>query len=215
MFGSLSTTVVVVALSACSTPTVTNTTLALAATAIAGHSPSTQIQQVYYLGVFDPRDQLPPTIYRVRVRGQASVLASTRFASGWVRAELVDSLSGMIEIPASRGAASAADGSVVIRGTTIDRIDSSPFSNRRMVMFGPEGFREAPRDHRLVIAMGSSPEKFFAAVDEALGVVARVTQDSRSGPDIERALWQDMAYVREARLRTDLALTKEIGRAHV
>jgi hypothetical protein len=190
----------------CSTPRVTNTSVAITAAAVAGHIPSTQIQQVYYLGVFDPRDQLPPTIYRVRVRGQASVLASTRFASGWVRAELVDSLSGAVELPGERKAAGTAEAGGAGTGALVERIDMSPYSERRLILFGPEGFREAPRNHRLVIAMGSSPEAFFREVDEALGVVARVTQDSRSGPVIEKALWEDLSHVREVRTRLQATL---------
>lgn len=186
-------------LAACSTPSVTNTTAGILGITGLGHFPSTQIEQIYYLGVFDPRDQLPPTIYRVRVRGQASALSQTRFASGWVRSELVDSLSGSVQLPADRGAG------VAVGGAKVDRIDSGPFANRRLVLFGPEGFREAPRDHRLVIAMGSSPEKFFAAVDQALGVVARVTQDPHNGGDFERALWQDLAQLRELKLKLESA----------
>lgn len=37
-------------------------------TVLAGLSPSNEIDQVYYLGVFDPQEQIPPTVYRVRVR---------------------------------------------------------------------------------------------------------------------------------------------------
>jgi hypothetical protein len=186
------------ALSACATPSVTNTTTALAGIVVAGHTPTTQIEQVYYLGVFDPRDQLPPTIYRVRVKGQASMLSATRFASGWVRAELIDSLSGTVQLPTD-----PKGGGATVSGSSVERIDPSPFSQRRLVLFGPEGFREAPRDHRLVIAMGASPEKFFTAVDQALGVVARVTQNAGDGGELERALWQDLAQLRESRLRLE------------
>ena len=38
-------------------------------------------------------EQVPPSVYRVRVKGQASFLSATKFASGWVPADLVDSLS--------------------------------------------------------------------------------------------------------------------------
>ncbi len=39
---------------------------------------------------------------------------------------------------------------------------------RRLMQFGPEGFREVPKDHRLVIMMGANPEDFFKAMDMAL-----------------------------------------------
>jgi hypothetical protein len=53
--------------------------------------------------------------------------------------------------------------------------------------------------------MGSSPEKFFSAVDEALGVVAQVTQGG-SGPEIEKALWSDLSKTRLLRQRVDLVV---------
>jgi hypothetical protein len=67
-------------------------------------------------------------------------------------------------------------------------------------MFGPEGFREAPAGHRLVIAMGSSPEKFFQAIDETLGHVASVTQ-GQGGADLERTLFRELVRVRNERER--------------
>ena len=77
-------------------------------------------------------------------------------------------------------------------------------TGRRLVMFGPEGFREAPKDHRLVVVMGSNPDAFFSAVDEALGVVASVTQGTSAGPSIEKALWADLARVRQHSQRIDI-----------
>jgi hypothetical protein len=38
-----------------------------------------------------------------------------------------------------------------------------------MIQFGPEGFREVPSEHRLVIVMGANPSAFFQAVDKTLG----------------------------------------------
>lgn len=186
----------------CATPAATNTGLAIGSTSVLGSSPSTNIVQTYYLGVFDPREQLPPTIYRVRVQGQSSALNWTKFASGWIRSDLVDSLSSQVE----------ADRVGVRVGGNGDNqkveLDKGQL-NRRLVMFGPEGFREAPKDHRLVVVMGSNPEGFFGAVDRALGVVASVTQPSQTGPDVVRAVWSDMARLREQRraLQTLVDLT--------
>jgi hypothetical protein len=177
----------------CSTVSDRNTTAAVA-TIVAAHTPTTSVSQVYYLGVFDPHDQLPPTIYRVRVQGQASALNFTKFASGWVRAELIDSLSSRID----------SDGKV--SASAADALEKGALGQRRLVMFGPEGFREAPRDHRLVIVMGSSPQKFFSAVDSALGLVASVTQGQGDGPAIEKALWEDMGRIRVLRQEVDLVL---------
>jgi hypothetical protein len=70
--------------SGCSLDPATRNSLAGVGVAVAGVTPSTNLEQVYYLGVFDPQEQIPPTLYRVRVRGQASALNFTRYASGWV-----------------------------------------------------------------------------------------------------------------------------------
>ena len=48
------------------------------------------------------------------------------------------------------------------------------------MLFGPEGFREAPKDHRLVIVMGSSPDAFFNAMDNSLGAVNDAIIDSQN-----------------------------------
>lgn len=175
-------------LAGCATALQTNS-LAAATVSVLGVSPSTNIGQTYYLGVFDPHEQLPPTIYRLRVQGQASVLSGTRFASGWVRADLVDSLSGRIEIGKN--------------GVTEDNKSQERYEdnknalNRRLIMFGPEGFREAPKNHRLVIVMGSSPDAFFGSVDRALGVVAEATQGVSSSGDLGTAMWPELSHLRE------------------
>lgn len=131
-------------------------------TIIGGRTPSTEIEQTYYLGVFDPGEQVPPSIYRVRVHGQASALSATKFSSGWVRADLLDSLNTHIGKDPSSGRLSITKSS--------DAPDTFS-TGRRLMLFGPEGFREAPKDHRLVIVMGSSPDSFFKAMDSSLGAV--------------------------------------------
>ena len=162
---------------------------------ILGVTPSSNLEQIYYLGVFDPQDQLPPTMYRVRVRGQGSALNSTRYASGWVRAELIDSLSTVAKFDSK-------DSDSGVSVTRAGSDTTAHLTGRRLVMFGPEGFREAPKDHRLVVVMGSSPEKFFGAVDEALGVVAAATQGN-SGADLERGLFREVLRLRTERERLD------------
>lgn len=143
---------------------------AVALTAMLSQSPSTEIEQVYYLGVFDPLEQVPPTIYRVRVRGQASAISRTNFASGWVRSEFIDSLGTNVVFGADTGKLGTSSDDKLALPTGIA-------SGRRMVMFGPEGFREAPRDHRLVVVMGSSPQQYFEAIDQALGEFAEASLD--------------------------------------
>lgn len=168
-----------------------------------GHTPTTNIGQTYYLGVFDPREQLPPTIYRIRVQGQASALSTTAFASGWIRADLVDSLSGQISLDKTQVKTSED-----VANKVPPEADRGAL-NRRLIMFGPEGFREAPRDHRLVVVMGSNPDAFFNSVDRALGVVASVTQPQTTEPNVPREIWADTARMREERraMQTMLDLT--------
>ena len=146
----------------CSSTGDTVAAVAGGATALGGYSPTNEIEQIYYLGVFDPMEQIPQAVYRVRVRGQASFLSRTKFASGWVPAAVVDSLGGKITFDTQTGDATT-EGGEVIPGLG---------SGRRMVVFGPEGFRESPRDHRLVLVMGASPEDFFQGIDSALGVLS-------------------------------------------
>lgn len=180
----------------CSSDPATRNALAGVGVVVAGVLPSTNLEQVYYLGVFDPQDQIPPTLYRVRVRGQASALNFTRYASGWVHADLIDSLSTSVKFTSKE-----LDAGVDVKKASAEEYKAFT-PGRRLVMFGPEGFREAPPNHRLVIAMGSSPEKFFNAVDQALGNVAAVTQGS-SGPDLQRGLFKELLRLKSERERLE------------
>ena len=42
----------------------------LGLTLVGAVTPSHEIQQIYYLGAFDPQGQVPPTVYRIRVHGK-------------------------------------------------------------------------------------------------------------------------------------------------
>jgi hypothetical protein len=178
----------------CSLNPATRNTLAGAGVLGLGMTPSANLEQVYYLGVFDPQEQHAPTLYRVRVRGQASALNASRFASGWVHADLIDSLS-----TAAKFSSRDPDAALQVMPATGEDYKSFA-TGRRLVMFGPEGFREAPANHRLVIALGSSPDKFFSAVDQALGNVAAATQ-GLSGPALERDLFREILRLKNERDR--------------
>lgn len=136
------------------------------ATIYGSRAPGTEIEQIYYLGTFDPQNQMKPEMYRVRVHGQASAISGVKFGSGWAPAALVDSLNSSFKFDKNAS-------TVTSEGNTLT--DSLGYG-RKQVLFGPEGFREAPRNHRLVIVMGSSPEDFFAAVDTVLGTVSNSEQ---------------------------------------
>src|SRR5579872_7109720 len=132
--------------------------------ALGAQAPTTEIQQTYYLGVFDPHEQLPPQVYRVRVHGQASFLGITKFASGWLPASMVDSLGTRVSFQDNGQDVS------ITKGESDANVSLT--SGRRLMLFGPQGFREAPANQRLVIVMGIDPSQVFTGIDTALGKVA-------------------------------------------
>ncbi len=145
---------------------------AVAVTAAGGRTPNNEMQQIYYLGVFDPLEQIPPTVYRVRVHGQSSIYSTTKFASGWVHADLVDSLGTRLNYAGENNE---------LAFSQVEKLPQSRLqTGRRLVMFGPEGFREAPKDHRLVVVMGSNPNKFFEAMDQSIGVISQALNEKRN-----------------------------------
>src|SRR4051794_18904725 len=75
--------------------------VAVPVTALLAVTPTNEIEQIYYLGVFDPQEQVPSTIYRIRVHGQSSALSNMRFGSGWVKAALIDSLNTSVHFDGS------------------------------------------------------------------------------------------------------------------
>ncbi len=153
----------------CATPA-QSTLLGLGiAAAVGTQAPGQEIEQIYYLGVFDPREQIPEAVYRIRVHGQASAISFVSFASGWVPAKFVDSLTSSIGINPTTHQPEITAGS--------DTTTSELQTGRRLVLFGPEGFREAPKDQRLVIVMGSNADEFFKAIDMTLGATANVTHE--------------------------------------
>jgi hypothetical protein len=154
--------------------------VALIGTTIAGaRSPSHELEQVYYLGVFDPDDQLPPSLYRLTVRGQASFISAVKFASGWLPAHLVDSLETRIQFKE--------------KGTELEFTSSDPARKasltpgRRLMLFGPEGFREAPSDYRLVVVMGSNADEYFQAVEQVMGAMAAAKREEAMTPEGRQA----------------------------
>lgn len=159
-------------------------------TLFGARAPTHEIQQTYYLGVFDPQSQLEPTVYRVRLHGQSSFINQTKFASGWLPSAAVDTLGTTITWDDEAG-------TTKIEG--VDQRDSSVAgfqTGRRMVVFGPEGFREAPANYRLVVAMGTSPEAYFRLANEALAEVASVTQTPSKDAGASR-FKDDLLAVRE------------------
>lgn len=170
-------------------------------TVVGARSPSHEIEQVYYLGVFDPDDQVPPSLYRLTVRGQASFISAVQFASGWVPAHLVDSLETRIQFK---------EKSTELEFTTGDPSRQAKLTpGRRLMLFGPEGFREAPANHRLVIVMGSNADTYFESIEKVLGAVAAakreqaLSPEERQGDVIKRLLELSEEQGRIQRLKAD------------
>lgn len=168
-------------------------------TAFLAHSPNNEIEQIYYLGVFDPQEQVPPTVYRVRVHGQASAFNFTRFASGWIPADVIDSLGTRINFEKDEEAPKIDD---------TKKINKALPTGRKLVLFGPEGFRQAPKEHRLVIVMGSSPEKFFKAIDMSLGIIPEVKEQQHNAK-LRQEMFEALLQLSNERQRLD-ELAKDV-----
>ena len=158
-----------------------------AATAVGAYSPANEIDQMYYLGEVDPQGQMPPAFYRIRVKGQASFISGTKFASGWVPAALIDSLGSKLSIDQNTG---------TVSGTAaVKELHSVMTPTRTSLLFGPEGVREAPKDHRLVVVMGTSPEKFFKAIDSVLGDLSSA-QAEKTNNELNKELLKALSDLR-------------------
>jgi hypothetical protein len=182
-----------VALSGCGALTIAQRNQVAGAIGAVGASmtPNADLEQTYYLGSFDPQGQVPPAVYRIRVRGQSSLLSTVRFASSWVPAEIVDALTGAIDINPKDGRLDVKNDGAGVTGIA---------NGRGMVTFGPEGFREAPRNHRLVIVMGTSPESVDQAFSSALGTVAKV-RAGESTVTFDKGVVELLASLGSERLR--------------
>jgi hypothetical protein len=152
---------------------------------------SNRLEQIYYLGTFDPDERVPPTFFRVRVRGQASILSRMKFGSGWVPAGITDSLTEPMP-----GATSPS----MLAASPLQR----PFG-ASLLQYGPEGFRTVPDTHRLVVVMGGDPSAFFNMVD---GFTASITQKSPASAR-QKAIKERMDAVDEETKSLD-ALKKEL-----
>lgn len=180
------------ALTGCNTIEGKVTVGAIGAMVGGGRTPSSDIEETCYFGVFDPMEQVPPTVLRVRIRGQASAMSFAKYASGWVPAAVIDSLGTHVEFDDDTAHISITKG------------DASAVANlqtgRRLIVFGPEGFREVPRDHRFVVVMGSNPNKFFEAIDDSVGIAAKASASQRN-EGISKLLFTALAQTKKERAR--------------
>ncbi len=122
------------------------------------------------------------------MHGQSSLISFGRFASGWVPAEFADALGTSISFNKDSGK---------VELDKTEGLKTSATKGRRLIVFGPEGFRESPGNHRLVIAMGSSPETYFDAINEALGAIATATQGGTGDATLQRDLFEALELISE------------------
>lgn len=201
--GMLSTLLLLCLCSGCSSSSETTTLVGAIAggTALGAQSPAHEIEQIYYLGVLDPMEQTPSAIFRLTVRGQASLISFTRFASGWAPARLVDSLNTNL---------SFSEQGVVTSSKEEQSSLSQIKTGRRLILFGPEGYREVPRNHRLVLVMSSNPEKYFNALGETLGTIADV-QVKKLDAEFHREVLRSLKKVRDEQKQIQ-ALKEDVER---
>ncbi|MGQ0509577.1 MAG: hypothetical protein ACT4P9_03105 [Betaproteobacteria bacterium] len=184
-------------LEGCSSPGRTNN--ATLGAVVSVFTPAAEIEQIYYLGVIDPIEQLPEAIYRVRVRGQASAISNVTFGSKWVPAWAVDALT-------AKAGNEVGDKNFSTTAYCQNPQNLSacvPPVGRGLVQFGPERFRNTPTDQRLVIVMGADPSKFFDAIDQTLGTIAEVKQDNDNA-DLRKHLTASLLKLKDSQgnLRT-------------
>ena len=190
-FGVVAASVIGAGLSGCAQPA-GNIALVTSTSVLGGQAPGQEIEQVYYLGIFDPQEQVPESVYRLTVRGQGSAIGLMRFASGWVPANLVDTLNTSFDFNKDTG-------NIQIQNKQ-DAPEQGIPTGRRLMLFGPEGFRPAPKDHRLVIVMGASPESFFNAVGSSLEAINKVSLENRNS-SASRLLTGEMLRLQNERER--------------
>jgi hypothetical protein len=190
-----------VGLTGCATIEGTVALVAAVATPVLARVPGSEIEQTYYLGAFDDEDQLAPTVYRVTVRGQASVVSGVGFGSGWVPADIIDSLTTSV------GSDVEGRSVHVEQGPAATEVKDELTIGRGLVVFGPEGFRPAPRKHRLVIVMGASPQDFFRAMDELVGM-ASATRAGRLHEGVYVATLEQLNQVKDERRLLDKIATQ-------
>lgn len=135
-------------------------TLGILAAAFLASCTKQTFHQVYYLGVYDPNEEVTQQLYRVTIRGDTAWYSTVKYASGWAPAEAVDALTGTL---------TQDQAGVRIAGEGRD-VRLPP--GRSLVLYGPEGFRIVPQDHRLVLVMSSDPSEFFKQVQLIAGARA-------------------------------------------
>lgn len=150
---------------------------------ILGACVSQDFRQVYYLGVYDPNEDVTQQLYRVSIQGDTAWYSTVKYASGWAPAEAVDALTGTL----------TQDQAGVRLGGEGRDVRLPP--GRSLMLYGPEGFRIVPQDHRLVLVMSSDPSEFFKQVQLIAG--AKVEADLSGEREVLLELLQEESLVNQ------------------
>ncbi len=150
---------------------------------ILGACVSQDFRQVYYLGVYDPNEDVTQQLYRVSIQGDTAWYSTVKYASGWAPAEAVDALTGTL---------TQDQAGVRLSGEGRD-VRLPP--GRSLMLYGPEGFRIVPQDHRLVLVMSSDPSEFFKQVQLIAG--AKVEADLSGEREVLLELLQEESLVNQ------------------
>lgn len=231
-------------LSSCATPGQTAGAVAggiLGVTTVGAYKVGPEIQQVYYLGMYDSTGTLPTQMYRVTVHGQSSFISGATFASGWVPAALVDTLECHISpglttdkeaqqqstpllcsprnksIPPSQDAKPSQPQTKDIKdsdpaATSDAPQHSDPSSLPEFWALGPEALRRVPKDHRLVIVMGMDADAFFQEVDKVLGNISLHQTQVPLTADQKIQIRNGLTQTKNARTRIE-ELTTEVTKS--
>ncbi len=157
--------------------------LSIFAPLVLGACASQDFRQVYYLGVYDPNEEVTQQLYRVSIQGDTAWYSTVKYASGWAPADAVDSLMGTVTQEKAGLRIRTEGGDVRLP------------PGRSLVLYGPEGFRIVPQDHRLVLVMSSDPSEFFKQVQLIAG--AKVEADLSGEREVLLELLQEESLVNQ------------------
>ena len=116
---------------------------------------NTQVYTQHYIGVYDVEEQTTQELYRITIKGTATALSKTDYASGWVPSEAADLLGNQIGFDKDNGEIKMSQNKDLLpEGRILP-------PTRRYYEMGPMGVTQNPQDGRFVIVMSSNPDHFF------------------------------------------------------
>lgn len=156
----------------------------------------TRVHTEHFLGVFDPSEQVPPELYRIKITGKAQWMSKVKYGSGWVPARQADLLVQDIR-PDEQG-------KFTISGQNSDAVSMAV--RRRFFEIGPFAVATEPEDGRFVVVMSSDPDYFF----KKIGLLTRFGKDDSAEASSRAALIGKVQQKRIAVGQDALATRKEL-----